>query len=703
MIKKWGVLLILLMSFSIVFGLTIEAEKYTALVGDSVKLNITTEKSTITHLYVDLNSGGFDDPLILFDGLNIENGSADLIFLAPLIPGKSEITFYNENRTVEKTIIIDIVEEQIDIAETKLQIVEKKGNVLYRQQETEIWDTLSIDNVIEEDSELMTLKDGFIVLKEPTLDIVINVSSETQLFIKKLRSSENGDIDIEYDLKKGSTVNKINEILAPGSKYIVSSGSVVAGVRGTQFGFEKIGDKTTVRTFEGTVFTSINGRLFPVKENSMLSFNEGKENPEINTIDSTIEDYEGDVEPEETEMPEENQDVKDPETREPATTTQPIQSPSANIGNISFGKQQKGTDSYLVYSFAPQFDFGKFGIGIGFNAYQNAIDSPLYYGIPTPSASPTDDIWSAFSINYLKLDFNSFYARYGISPAYTKGLGLFMNNYYIPDSRVFDTEIRLENIKIGAHIPYELNSVVPFNYSQTSNVFFGYLDVDLSLFNTEITAIMNLNEDKPSNEFSQAYLTTFYRDILFFRLGVEGDIVFTNDGSMTYGALAGPLINFPPYFQFMFGVNYLSDGFNPEYLNPYYENNSAYGNYMDLDTEKSFGLMGKTIFNLDPYLKVSLKYNKLFNETRDGLLNGEMTVNIPSLGSVPPLMAGFNYMQYKFLEDETVDNVFLNENTNLRGYIYYPVLESSGIIYSVNYNMQEQKFVYSLSFETREF
>ncbi len=701
MIKKWGVLLILLISFSMVFGLTIEAENDTTLVGGSVNLTITTEKSTITHLFVDVSNGGFDDPFVLFDGFDLTEGRAEVMFLAPLIPGNSEITFYSKNRDVEKTINIEIVEEKINIPKTKLEIVEKKGNVLYKQPESDVWDTISTSNVIEENSELMTLEDGFILLKEPTLDIEINVSSETQLFIKKLRSSENGDIEIEYDLKKGSTINKIDEILAPGSKYIVSSGSVVAGVRGTQFGFEKVGGKTTVRTFEGTVFTSVNGRLFPVNENSMLSFNEGQENPELQQLDNTLEDFETPEEPEETETPE--QDVEEPETREPATTTKPIQSPSANIGNISFGKQQKGTDSYLVYSFAPQFDFGSFGFGIGFNAYQDAIDSPLYYGIPTPSASPSEDIWSAFSINYLKLDFNSFYARYGISPAYTKGLGLFMNNYYIPYSRVFDTEIRLDNLKIGAHIPYELNSIVPFNYSKSSNIFFGYLDADLSIFNTEITAIMNLNENKPSNEFSQAYLTTFYRDILFFRLGVEGDVVFTNDGSMTYGALAGPLINLPPYFQFMFGLNYLSDGFNTEYLNPYYEKKSSNGNYMDLNTEKSFGLMGKSIFNLDPYLSISLNYNKLFSETRDSLLKGEMTVNIPSLGDVPPLTAGFNYMQYKFLEDDTVENAFLNDNTNLSGYIYYPVLESSGIIYSVNYNMQEQKFEYSLSFETREF
>jgi hypothetical protein len=60
-------------------------------------------------------------------------------------------------------------------------------------------------------------------------------------------------------------------------------------------------------------------------------------------------------------------------------------------------------------------------------------------------------------------------------------------------------------------------------------------------------------------------------------------------------------------------------------------------------------------------------------------------------------------MQYNFLEDDTVDNAFLNDNTNLNGYIYYPVLESSGVIYSVNYNMREREFVYSLSFESREF
>ena len=702
MFKKWGLLLILLLSFSFIFaGLTVNFESQDVQIGESLPIEITTDQSTITHLYVEVSNGGFDDPFILFDGFELEGGQAEIIFLAPLISGESKITFYNEDRSVEKELKLNIIEETAEKPETSLEILEKKGNVLYKKPNEEIWDTLNANSEIEENSEIMTLEDGLVILKEPTMDIEINVSPETQLFITRLRAGENGNIDIQYELKKGATVNKIDEILAPGSKYIVSSGSVVAGVRGTQFGFEKTGGTTKVRTFEGTVFTSVNGQLFPITANNMLTYTQGAQ-PNIGSIDTNIEDYERDNEPEEPEEPK-----NDVEEQEPQTTSDPTQAAptgvSASIGDISFGKQQKKDESYLVYSFAPEFDFGSFGFGIGFNAYQTEIDSPLYYGIPTQSASPSEDLWSAFSVNYLKLDFPSFYLRYGKSPAYTKGLGLFMNNYYVPYSRVFDTEVRLSNIKIGAHIPYEINSFLPFVYSQASDIFFGYADLDLGIFNTEVTGIMNLRENKSSNEFSQAYLTTFYRDILFFRLGVEGDVVFTEEGSMTYGALAGPTINLPPYFQFMFGLNYLSDGFNMEYLNPYYEYNAANDIYMVLDTEKSFGLMGKAALNIDPYLNVIFNYNKLFSKNRDSLLKGDLSLNVPALGSFPKLTAGFTYMQYNFLEDDSVENAFLNDNTNLSGYIYYPVLESSGVIYSVNYNMKEREFEYSLSFETRGF
>ncbi len=703
MFKKRGLLIFLLLSFSFVFaGLTINLDSQNVLVGESVPIEITTDQSTITHLYVDVSNGGFDDPFILFDGIDLESGQAEILFLAPLIAGESTITFYNEERTVEKVIKINIIDEATEKPETSLVILEKKGNVLYKKPDEEIWDTLNPNKNIEENSELMTLEDGFIILKEPNNDIEINVSPETQLFITRLRAAENGYIDIQYELKKGKTINKIDKILAPGSKYIVSSGSVVAGVRGTQFGFEKTGGTTKIRTFEGTVFTSVNGVLFPINANNMLTYNQG-EQPNISDIDTNLENYEQENQPEEdTEEPKEPQDEKEPQTKSVPTSPAPT-GVSASIGDISFGKQQKRSESYLVYSFSPEFDFGRFGFGIGFNAYQTEIDSSLYYGIPTQSASPSEDLWSAFSINYLKFDFSSFYLRYGKSPAYTKGLGLFMNNYYIPYSRVLDAELRLANVRVGAHVPYEVNSFVPFVYSQASDVFFGYADLNLGAFNTEVTGVFNLREEIPNNEFSQAYLATIYRDIMFFRLGVEGDVVLTEDGSMTYGALVGPTINLPPYFQFMFGVNYLSARFNMEYLNPYYEYNVANDIYMDLDTDKSFGLMGKATLNIDPYLNVIFNYNRPFSESRDSLLKGDLSLNLPAMGSFPELKAGFTYMQYNFLEDDTVDNAFLNDNTNLNGYIYYPVLESSGVIYSVNYNMREREFVYSLSFESREF
>jgi hypothetical protein len=704
MFKKSGLLLVLLLSFTFIFaGLTVNVDSQEVLVGKTLPIEITTDQSTITHLYVEVLNGGFDDPFILFDGINLQGGQAKIVFLAPLISGESKITFYNEDRSVEKELKLNIIDEATEKPKTSLEILEKKGNVLYKKPNEEIWDTLKSDQNIEENSEIITLKDGLLVLKESNNDIEINVSPETQLFITKLRSTESGDIDIQYELKKGATVNKIDEILAPGSKYIVSSGSVVAGVRGTKFGFEKIGETTKVRTFEGTVFTSVNGQLFPITANNMLTYNQGVQ-PNIKGIDKNLEDYERDNEPEE---PENNTEEPENNTEKTQTTSEPIAPAptevSASIGEITFGKQQKKDDSYLVYSLAPEFDFGSFGFGIGFNAYQTEIDSPLYYGIPTQSASPSEDLWSAFSVNYLKLDLPSFYLRYGNSPAYTKGLGLFMNNYYIPYSRVLDTELRFANVKVGAHVPYEVNSFVPFIYSQPSDVFFGYADLGLGIFNTEVTGVFNLGEEIPNNEFSQAYLATFYRDILFFRLGVEGDLVLTESGSMTYGALAGPTFNLPPYFQFMFGLNYLSDGFNMEYLNPYYEYNVAKDIYMDLDKENSFGLIGKVILNIDPYLNTIFNYNKPLNESRDSLLKGDVSLNLPEMGSFPKLNANFTYIQYKFLEDNTVDNVFLNKNTSLSGYIYYPVLEGSGVVYSVNYDMSENEFKYSLSFESRGF
>ncbi|MBM7559159.1 hypothetical protein [Marinitoga litoralis] len=704
MYKKLSIILFLITTLAIFANLSITLESSSLIVGSETNILISSDWATLTHLNVDVSAGGFDDPFILFDGIELINGEAQIKFLAPWIPGESIITFYNEEMNVEKIVKINIIEKALDVEKTTLIILEKRGNVLYKEPESDIWDSLSNETIIQEGSELLTLKDGFVHLKEPNLNIEIKVSSETQLFLKRLRADENGDIDIEYELKKGATVNKIKEILAPGSKYLVGSGSVVAGVRGTEFGFEKSGETAKIRTFEGTVYTMVNNQLFPVTAGNMFNYSPAQVKPQIQNLDKPLEQYENEIIPEET--PEEpGAATEEQPTKETKETQAPAEEgqTKANIGNISFGKQNKGANSYLVYSFAPSFDIGPVGIGIGFNAYQENIDSPLFYGLPSEDASPSENILSALSINYLKLDFPAFYIRYGISPSYTKGLGLFMNNYYVPYSRVFDTEIRLNKFKIGVHLPYEILSFVPFGFSKSSDIFFGYIDADFGLFNTEITAILNTNEATNINEISQAYLATVYKDILFFRLGLETDVVLTKDGSTVYGFLAGPTMNFPPYFQFMFGFNYISDGFNIEYLNAYYEYNVANNFYMDLGSKSSFGLIGKSIFTLPPYLHILINYNKLFSEDRDSILNGQMTVNVPSIGGLPQLTAGFNYVQYRFLEDSTVDNIFLNENANLQGFIYYPVLENSGIIYSISYNMRDKKFIYTLNFETKEF
>ncbi|WP_129407899.1 FecR domain-containing protein [Marinitoga lauensis] len=491
--------IIFLLSVSLFFGnFSINVENTTVYAGENVPIEIETDQTTLTHLYVDVTSGGFDDPLILFDGFDLVDGKAHLTFLAPLIPGDSVITFFNEDRTFEKVLNLKVIEESMNLPETKLIILEKRGNVLYKTPDSDIWDSLSTDTVIQEKSELLTLKDGFVHLKEPSLNIEIKVAADTQLYIKRLRVSESGDIDIEYELKKGATINKIKEILAPGSKYLVGSGSVVAGVRGTEFGFENHNGNTQIRTFEGTVYTMVNNQLFPVTAGNMFNYSSEQPRPQIQKLDKPLEEYENEIIPKKEVKTEEQPSEK--QQKETKTEEQPSEKQSktkANIGNISFGKQTKGLNSYLVYSFAPNLDFGPFGIGIGFNAYQENIDSPLYYGLPTEEASPSENILSALSINYFKLDFPAFYIRYGISPSYTKGLGLFMNNYYVPYSRVLDAELRFSNLQLGFHLPYEITSLIPFKYQQSSNIFFGYINANLNIFNAEITGIINLDKNKP--------------------------------------------------------------------------------------------------------------------------------------------------------------------------------------------------------------
>lgn len=63
-------------------------------------------------LSADVNIGGFADPEIFFSGVSMKKGRAELIYIAPSVPGKAVLTFSNEELGIEASYTVLVREKE---------------------------------------------------------------------------------------------------------------------------------------------------------------------------------------------------------------------------------------------------------------------------------------------------------------------------------------------------------------------------------------------------------------------------------------------------------------------------------------------------------------------------------------------------------------------------------------------------------------
>ncbi|PJZ68192.1 transcriptional regulator [Leptospira perolatii] len=87
--------------------------------------------------------------------------------------------------------------------------------------------------------------------------VVIRVKENTNLTLKKIFvDSANGDLFTDLGLNKGKIFSKVNTKLGKGSKFSVTTPTVVASVRGTEFAVEDTGKGAQALVADGSVAVS---------------------------------------------------------------------------------------------------------------------------------------------------------------------------------------------------------------------------------------------------------------------------------------------------------------------------------------------------------------------------------------------------------------------------------------------------------------
>lgn len=656
-------------------------------------------------LSADVNIGGFADPEIFFSGVSVKKGRAELIYIAPSVPGKAVLTFSNEELGIEAsyTVLVREKEKLSLVSKASLSVFEFVGEVALRKSGDELWNPISKNDRVEEGDEILTMRDSYVVL-EGMDGVMLTIPPQSQVLFERLRT-DGERIDVSIKVKKGEAVSEISKILTGGSKFQVGAGSVVAGVRGTKFAVEA-GDTCYVRTFEGKVIAEVGGKVVPIPEGRMGAF--VGTDFEILDLDRGLDYYEKTKE--HIKEKEKEEGAKPPaEEREEAISRA---SQLVNLGSII-----KGDTGYMVYSLTPSIKIGPVEIGIGINAYQKEITGPLYFGVPPsdPETPPSTNILSAFNIAWLSYKGKYIDFRYGYMQHYTYGLGLLMKNYSKKYSRAIDTTLKFGDGKqtLSVHLPYEILSFVPFEYEQTSSLFFANYTFNTGLTwggpYLSLTGVADMDELTQETTPSTAAIGGFSLAIeerLFQaswgRLVVGAEFAGLMDQDLLgYGAMFGAIGNIYN-LDLGAGILYIGDHFVTSYYGSNYDRRKP-DRLPDLTntgtpTWGSFATMGLT---LEPFLKAEVNlvsYQSLSDISP--ILSSEALLKLPKIANFNGLILKLMYLQYKFEFSGFNMDTFFNDRTYLDLSIGYPINDFQYLVYNIGYDYETDTFQQTISYES---
>lgn len=343
-----------------------------------------------------------------------------------------------------------------------------------------------------------------------------------------------------------------------------------------------------------------------------------------------------------------------------------------NVSTVKIGQ-----DNYMVYEFGPEFTVGPLTLGVTLTTYATDLTTGKFF-FGAPGISSSTNIIDGLNITALGLDLGTFWFRYGNMKPITYGMGFVFSGYYLPSVRTLDAGIRIESLKLSAHIPYEIKQLTNFTFGQSDTLYTANASMKLALFDLSVFGGMETVESNatPVQYIAGGALTL---PMLGFSVGVEADTQIWKDGTTSYGAFGGIFGDFG-IFQLVAGPYYASNGFAPWLLGRRYPALRGSDSFGPENYQQQIGYIAKAGLILEQYGKVLVGLK--------GDFEGKMTFSGEGVVNIPPLGGTNGLVLYGYLYDDTPfenGNLF-DSNTDAHLTLAYPVFSNlyAGIKYIWN-------------------
>lgn len=349
------------------------------------------------------------------------------------------------------------------------------------------------------------------------------------------------------------------------------------------------------------------------------------------------------------------------------------------------GTIERNGEKYFVYEISPEFTVGPLSLGIGFTTYAtDVVYGTFYFGLP--SDEPSTNIINGFIINSLGLDFETFSFRYGKTIPITYGLGFNVRKYLNPNTRAFDLSLKIKNLQTSVHVPYELQSFVPFSFVESDSVYMGEFVSRFKLFDLSVSGLIDfdasntytLDNGTPVKYGGSISLTL---PISIIKIGIEGavqaDETLSEIGEGVFTGIYGKIGSLIDYTA---GVYYAMNGYIPRLFDNMYTKLKLNSQLPYLDKSNEFGYIAGFDLALEPYGNGSFYLLGNFKgETPK--LEGNLKLKVPTIGNFNGLVISGSY----FDSTPFVENKFLDSDTKALIGIAYPLVGEgflAGIIYN---------------------
>lgn len=653
--KKILFLLIVLFSISIFASLTVIPDATVVEVGSSLGIKVISDKT----VFVEFSLGGFEPADVVFDGIV---GDSYVYYIAPLIEASDTLTFKTSDESTSITIYF--VKSSKEVKNKSFAKVKSfSGHVAIKKGD--LWNPITSETVIEEGNEILTMENSFVEVEFED-GSVSKILENSQVLFERIRYDK-GVVDIVMDLKKGKSYNIVQKLLNKFSKFRIKTKSVTAGVRGTRFAVFENGK---ILTYEGRVFAYFSdGKVLPITEGYALeSFEKPKK------VDIPEEEF--------VKVTPEKPTTKKEEVKEKEKTT----SIQPSVPPVSVGPVKKGNNYYMVYSIAPEFDFGLVRVGLGFTAYSTDVSGNLYYGLP--SDNPSTNIINGLTLNSLAFKIFNVDFRYGNMLPKSLGLGFTTRNYYNPFSKSFDVEYDSGKLALYARLPYELLKIYPIEFLTSDSIFLAEASVKFDLpfigessiglgITIDTQASSAFLEDTSATPIESAYSLFLKKEIFKnFDFGIELSVENgLNDYSL--GSFAGFYGNFS-LVNLTAGIYYYLDGFVPFYFNNNYSYLKSTSKLPAMDSEGSSGYLSGFDFDTS-FAKGKLYLYGTLTNFSSPTLEGQIEISIPQIGT----FSGLSIAGYYFDKTPFEGSLFSLDTTSYLKIIYPLAGESfsAGVIF----------------------